>query len=73
MFSLSFDESADKLGPSFLCIHVRYIRQNKMEHKILALKEIKESSTGASLYEIVNEEIFSHLSKNDLKKTLLGL
>ena len=39
VFSLSFDESADRLGPVFLCTHVRYIKENQIQHKLLALQE----------------------------------
>ena len=73
VFSLSFDESAEHNGPSYLCAHARYVKDGKIEHKLLALNEIKDSSTGASLYDIIMKKIFSHSFSAELEKNLVGV
>lgn len=73
LFSLSFDESAERNGPSYLCTHVRYIKDSSIQHKILALQEIKESKTGQTLYDMVVNGIFSSSLKEELGKNFVGI
>jgi len=72
-FALSFDESSDKLGPSYLCTHVRYIKDDEVQNKLLSLNEIKQSATGEYLYNMVLEEIFCGEKRNYLAKNLVGV
>ena len=73
VFLLSFDDSAEHNGPSYLCTHARYVKDGKIEHKLLALNEIKDGSTGASLYDIIMKKNFSHSFSAELEKNLVGV
>jgi len=57
-FSLQFDESASKSGPSYLCTFVRYIKNDVFQDRLLGLNEITEGSTGLELYKLVMNEVF---------------
>ena len=71
-FSLSIDECSDKYGPSYLCVHTRYIKDEKIQNKLLSLNEIKESSTGEDIFEIIINETFQN-KEYLLQKNLIGI
>ena len=71
LFSLTFDVSSDFYGPSYLCVHVRYIKQEKIITRLLPLEEIKGSSTGESLF-CIFESIFNN-AKGLLSRNLVGV
>ena len=56
--SLSFDESASKAGPTYLCTYVRYLKDGDFSDKLLSLNEIREGSTSLDLYNIIMTEVF---------------
>ena len=72
-FALSFDESSDKFGPSYLCTHVRYIKNEELHNKLLSLNEISESASGEYLYKMLFQEIFVGDKKEYLAKNLVGV
>lgn len=72
-FALSFDESSDKFGPSYLCTHVRYIKNEEIHNKLLSLNEISESASGEYLYKMLFQEIFVGDKKEYLTKNLVGV
>ena len=63
--------SSDKYGPSYLCTHVRYAKNGKFITCLLSLEEIKNNSTGESLFGIL-ESIFNHSKHILLQKNLIG-
>ena len=71
-FSLSFDGGSDGYGPSYLCSHVRFIKEGQYHHQMLSLNEIGKSYTGESLFSIVNS-IFEGPKMELLKKNLVGV
>ena len=72
LFSLSFDGGSDGYGPSYLCTHVRFIKDGQYHHRLLALNEIGKSYTGEALFAIV-ENIFDGSKSDLLKRNLVGV
>jgi len=72
LFSLSFDGGSDGYGPSYLCTHVRFIKDGQYHHRLLALNEIGMSYTGEALFAIV-ENIFDGSKSDLLKRNLVGV
>jgi len=70
-FSLTFDASSDYYGPSYLCIHVRSIKSGKIVTRLLSLSEIKGSSTGEALFEILQNVFIG--SEHLLSTNLVGV
>jgi len=71
-FSLSFDESSDKYGPTCLCTFVKYIKNGEIHNKLLSLNDIGESFTGEDLYDIIVNSVFKG-KEEIIKKNLIGL
>lgn len=71
-FSISFDESSDLYGPSYLATHVRYLKDYKIANRLLSLEEIGEDATGESLHKIVMNNIFSGEKRKFLENNLVG-
>ena len=71
LFSLTFDASSDHYGPAYLCIHVRYIKNEKLVTRLFSLAEINGSSTGEALFGIL-QNLFSK-SERLLSTNLVGV
>jgi len=72
-FALMFDESSDLFGPSFLCTHVRYIKDGKILNRLLSLEQINEDVSGQSLLSIVQNKIFNEDKEAYLRTNLVGI
>ena len=72
LFSLSFDGGSDDFGPSYLCTHVRYIKEGQYFNRMLSLNEIGNSYTGEALFNIFMN-VFEGSKEELLKKNLVGV
>ena len=72
-FALMFDESNDVYGSPYLCTHVRYVKNGKVQNRFLSLEEITESATGESLFELVQTKVFNESTALYLQKNLVGI